>query len=235
MDKTHNKKCNWENTTPEQCEYRDTHYYCPHEAHKCNCAEVEPKVFIAVPTMGHIKTELVSCLIHWRMSLKGVIHATCGVSPVDHARNEIVRKFLTTNCTHLFMVDADTIPPNDAIQKLLDLDKPVASGLTHIYRDGSVIPNCFINCKTGAEVSTMEAVIQDTGVREIERCGGSCVLIKREVLEKLGGKWFQNIWNEDYTGYTSEDLSFCDKVRAAGFTIWADTSIMCQHSKEILL
>lgn len=34
----HESNCQWEKTTPEQCEFRTTHEYCPHEEHKCNCA-----------------------------------------------------------------------------------------------------------------------------------------------------------------------------------------------------
>ncbi len=36
------KSCNWEKTTVEQCEYRNTHHYCPHKEHACDCGgEVE--------------------------------------------------------------------------------------------------------------------------------------------------------------------------------------------------
>ena len=35
--KKHTEDCNWEKTTPEQCEYKTTHHYCPHPEHACNC------------------------------------------------------------------------------------------------------------------------------------------------------------------------------------------------------
>jgi hypothetical protein len=40
---THSPACNWEKAN---CEYKDTHHYCPHdgtngtEDHKCNCNEL---------------------------------------------------------------------------------------------------------------------------------------------------------------------------------------------------
>jgi len=37
MNKQHQKDCNWEKTTNEQCEYKDTHFYCPHPEHACTC------------------------------------------------------------------------------------------------------------------------------------------------------------------------------------------------------
>lgn len=197
--------------------------------------KTEPKIFIGVPTMGHMKTDLASRLLLWTKQFKGVAHATCGVTPVDHARNEIVRVFMKSDCTHLFFVDADTIPPVDAIKKLLAMDTDIASGITHIYRDGGIVNNCFTDYSTNADGSKMTAVVEDTGIVEIERCGGSCMLIKREVFEKIGEKWFQNIWNEAYTGYISEDLSFCDKARELGFKLKCDTSLVCVHAKELLI
>lgn len=197
--------------------------------------QIKPKIFIAVPSMGHIKTELASRLLYWTKNHSGIAHATCGVTPVDHARNEIVRVFLKSDCTHLFFVDSDTVPPTEAIAKLLAVDSDIVSGITHIYRDGGIVNNCFTDFSSDENGSTMTAVVEDTGVVAIERCGGSCVLIKREVLEKMGGKWFQNIWNDEYTGYVSEDLSFCDKARDLGFKLFCATDVICEHSKELLI
>lgn len=40
-DRLHHPGCRWERTTPAECEYRDTHHYCPHPEHACDCAEIE--------------------------------------------------------------------------------------------------------------------------------------------------------------------------------------------------
>lgn len=193
------------------------------------------KVLIAIPTMGYIKTDLVSRLLYWVKNFKGIAHATCGVSPVDHARNEIVRNFLKTDCTHLFFVDSDTVPPVEALEELLKMNVDVASAITHIYRDGGIINNCFTDYTSNEFGTTMTAVIEHTGIQEVVRCGGSCLLIKREVLEKVEIPWFLNEWNEKFTGYVSEDLYFCDKAVKAGFKIFCNTDIVCEHSKELMI
>ncbi|MDE2025163.1 MAG: hypothetical protein KGJ07_01585 [Patescibacteria group bacterium] len=42
-EQIHDKDCQWQKTTPEECEYRNTHYYCPHDGthgmpdHRCTC------------------------------------------------------------------------------------------------------------------------------------------------------------------------------------------------------
>jgi hypothetical protein len=33
----HLPECRWHKTTPKECEYRDTHNYCPHLEHACDC------------------------------------------------------------------------------------------------------------------------------------------------------------------------------------------------------
>ena len=185
--------------------------------------------------MGYIKVELMSRILLWTKKYPHTAHATCGVTPVDHARNEIVRIFLKTDCTHLFFVDHDTVPPADAVDKLLAADKDIVSGITHIYRDGGIVNNCFTDYKANEEGSIMTAVTENTGIVPIERCGGSCVMIKREVIEKMPQPWFQTLWDKEYKSYISEDLSFCDKARENGFSLFCETSVVCDHAKELMI
>ena len=37
----HKENCNWLKTKEEECEYRKTHHYCPHQEHVCDCDESE--------------------------------------------------------------------------------------------------------------------------------------------------------------------------------------------------
>jgi hypothetical protein len=34
---THVPACRWERTTPSQCEFRESHNFCPHPEHACSC------------------------------------------------------------------------------------------------------------------------------------------------------------------------------------------------------
>jgi len=36
----HFKNCNWEKAN---CSYKESHFYCPHPEHACNCEELKPK------------------------------------------------------------------------------------------------------------------------------------------------------------------------------------------------
>lgn len=37
MREKHNPECIWSRLTENECEYRKTHFYCPHPNHACDC------------------------------------------------------------------------------------------------------------------------------------------------------------------------------------------------------
>ena len=56
------------------------------------------------------------------------------------------------------------------------------------------------------------------------------------MFEKLEQSYFVFEFNDDGTETKrSEDLYFCDKAHEAGFEIYADTSVICQHVKDVIL
>lgn len=214
------------------------------------------QILIAVPTLGSIHPILVSRLILWgRQYATGNVQVhfyfTFKVAPVDRARNQIVEYFLQTRLglegaplTHLLMIDSDTIPPTDAIERLLSHDLPVVTGLTPIisYNDGQkawdTYDNCFTKVVEGDSEGEKKTLVAQryTGLQELYRCGASCLLIKREVFEQLDKPFFKFVTNEDNTTHVrSEDIDFCDRVRALGISIQADTDVCCQHYKDIML
>lgn len=58
--------------------------------------------------------------------------------------------------------------------------------------------------------------------KEIDFVTGCCMLIKREVFEKIG------LLSEDYFMYF-EDVDFCVKVKDAGFMIWYNPEAVIYH------
>lgn len=219
--------------------------------------EEEKRVVIAVPTMGSIHPMLVSTLLRFSAdankktkNLKLAFYFTHATSPVCRARNQIVKWFLEDrknkgfkDFTHILFIDSDTIPPVDALKKLLLADKDVISGLTPILQqdpntgEWGTIDNCFTKIEEMDDGSKKTyATVRNTGLQEIIKCGASCLLVKREVFEKLEKPYFKFIFNEDGSSTRQgEDLYFCTKVKEAGFEIWADTSVICKHSKTLML
>lgn len=205
-----------------------------------------PKVLIGLPTMGSIHTLLAVMIVSWVAEAANEgkyglsIFPTLGVQPVDNARNKIVQEFLKSDCTHLFFVDSDTLPPEDAIKKLLALNVPIATGLTPIIEmdDTTFQPYKKWNCAD----HTGELMKPDTGIQKVTVAGSSCIMIRREVFDRIRAPWYRWMY-EDETGkktfgnkdmIISEDIYFLLQAKAHGFEAVCDTSIVCNHSKTTM-
>lgn len=196
------------------------------------------KVMIGLPTMSYVHTFLMSRILGWLLDNKVnlAFYATINSQPVDRAREEIVDEFLKTDATHLFMIDSDTIPPHDAIYKLLDADEDIISGLTPIvaYDKDKEIMYRKWNC---ADFDG-NLLSPNTGIKEVRGAGGSCLMIKRNVLETLSRPCFRNTFKFSNDGkvehFISEDVFFIVKAIGQGFKPKADTSVVCMHYKQTL-
>lgn len=133
------------------------------------------------------------------------------------------------NC---FMLDSDVIPPPDTILRLLKHDKPVISG---VYCRRSPPHGVPVMIKNGNWVTQFPT----NSVIEVDFVGAGCLLIRRDVLEKLppimpGRHWFS--WQVDLKGVVppgenvSEDFAFNIQCRKKlGIPTLVDTSIQCLH------
>lgn len=201
------------------------------------------KIFFGLPTMGQLNTSLVVALMHYFTDSvhKGdknmMMYPTMGIRPHDKARNHIVEEFLKTDATHLFFIDADTVPPPDALDKMLKADKDIISGLTPIIEYDKTRANDSSgfykkwNC-VGEDDQIVKA---NSGIVPIKGAGASCILIKREVFEKMPFPWYKFL-DKDDNGKPceiSEDIYFIIMAISNGFKPYADTSIICNHYKEI--
>lgn len=145
-------------------------------------------------------------------------------------RNGVVEAFLRTGCTHLMTIDADVVLQCDAISLLLSLNADVATGYYPISTEAMVHMAC--DAADGAWVTKW----QDE-TREVHRCGAGCLLIARRVLEKLKPPWFK--WPQMprksplCEDPRTEDMRFCDEVRALGFKIMAHHQVRCGHHSSV--
>ena len=65
--------------------------------------------------------------------------------------------------------------------------------------------------------------VEGDNIIEIDHCGNACVLIKREVLEKIKFR---------YAGEFFDDMMFCKDAVKLGYKIYADTFVKCKHLIE---
>ncbi len=153
--------------------------------------------------------------------------------PFDHARNTACQQALQAGADFLFSLDSDVVPPRDTILRLMKHDLPVVSG---IYCRRSPPHSVPVMIRNGQWITEFPA----NSLIEVDLVGAGCLLIRRDVLEKLppiddkrGKHWFD--WRVDMVGLIpqgealSEDFSFCLQCRKHGIPIVVDTSIQARH------
>ena len=129
--------------------------------------------------------------------------------------------------THILNIDSDVVPPPGTLQKLLDHDLPIVAGMYPTV----VGEKKTWSFKTDGGWCERTHVFADLNtLMRVNAIGGSTVLIKREVFERLEQPWFRatyNITNGDYT--EKEDEYFSRKAQEAGYELYVDPSIVCKH------
>ncbi len=154
------------------------------------------------------------------------------------ARRLLTDKALSTpSVTHLMWIDDDMSFAPDALERLLSWDLPIVGGLCHNRRDpyhpilGKHMDPAWGN--GDGVVGFLYDHPPDARV-EVDATGGAFLLVKRVVFEaiteKFGyGKWWAPIDDQ------SEDFSFCERARAAGFKVHVDTGLEVGHLAEVMI
>ena len=187
-------------------------------------APSRPKVMVAMPTRGWPWVRSIIYAQQLAHKLGTGLAIQVG-QPVTLMRNRLVRGFLKSDCTHLFFIDDDVVPPEDALARLLAVNRPVATGLYPIS-----VQNRFVACIKGLHDNDfVETWRRD--VFPIKHCGLGCALVQRETFERIGFPWFS--WPEEEDGTNvGEDVWFCHRVRKVGLQIFCDGSLICGHVKN---
>jgi FkbM family methyltransferase len=130
---------------------------------------------------------------------------------------------------YLFSVDSDIILPKDTLVRMLSADKDMISGLYIQRKPGQHILELYQDSARGGVENIPYAAIKNRGVIPVAGCGFGCVLIKADIFRKMPYPHFVYQSAIDHANTLSEDIYFCNKARSLGYTIWADTSIQCEH------
>ncbi len=154
-----------------------------------------PPGLLVVPTFGHMTMQTVTSLMQMQQfnltnALQNVAYEMIPGSLVAKARNDAVRKMLSLpQAQYICMIDGDMLFQPDTLIKLLQtayLTHPafdVVGGYCNL-RGGVCLPT--IDTGTG----TWESHYPGSGIMEVMRTGGACLLIKRHVFEMLPQPWF---------------------------------------------
>ena len=148
---------------------------------------------------------------------------------VDQVRNLIAHWVIHQNYDYLFAVDSDIAFEPDTLLKMLSHNKDIVSGIYIQRIEGTHTIEIMRRNENGGVTHVNWGDINGQGLVPIDGCGFGCVLVKGEVFRAIPYPHFLYHSAINHANTLSEDVHFCNLARAHGFTLWADTSIICDH------
>lgn len=188
--------------------------------------EPKKKILIGVPTRGRIHAlvvdRLISALNDKRYSVD--LYIEINSRSVEEARNRIVKQALLKEADYLYMLDDDVVPTKNPLD-LIELEESIIA---------CPYPLSYLNNQLEREDRWSTKPWFQGDIHVVEKSGAGCLLISREVLEKIKAP-FTAPRDRDGLWALSEDYSFCDRARNHGFQVRAHFGYPCWHIAETYL
>jgi len=146
-----------------------------------------------------------------------IIDENSGEENARASRERVVERFLKTESPYLLFCDVDTIPPLDAIERLLKYDKDIVTGLETSRLDQSVLN--FWKHGYPEQEDKRKLIKESDGLIEIDGAGLYLTLTKREIVSKLPFHWNSIV----------DDAEFFMRAQILGYKIYLDPTILCKH------
>lgn len=148
------------------------------------------------------------------------------------SHNDCRDEFLNGDYTHMLHLETDVVPPHDIIERLMEHNKSVIGAVYYrnegqwrqpmiqqrIYRAPKNVIAINVNANE-------EPFFLDGTVKGVASAGLGCVLIKREVLEKIK---FRFVAGENL----HPDCFFNEDCFRNKINTFVDTSIICRHDNK---
>lgn len=145
---------------------------------------------------------------------------------------EMIRHFaLRKGYEYIFWLDTDTIPSRlDAINKLMEKDKSVISGL-YFYK-GTRQPVVIDELtQTNISYEKIEKLMSEDDLCKVWGFGFGCLLIHRSAFERVSFDYTYK--REDWT----EDFQYCECLQNENIDRWFYPTVCCKHyhSKDFII
>lgn len=170
--------------------------------------------------------------------------ARCKVAGANVMNGINQKPFGGADYDYMLWIDSDQVFDNTSFQKLLDMDKEIASGWycqPYTMTDGSrmtpiveFMNNAFFLEHGSYQFLSANQIQEKEEPFVVDYIGFGWVLIKNGVFERMDYPWFAPKpikLSDDITEMCSEDVAFCRDAMLAGFDIWVDPTCKVGHEK----
>ena len=186
------------------------------------------KIFIAIPTTGNIRIELLSFLLNITHNPNYLIKIDVTTSgDICNNRNYLTDRFLQTDSEWLIFIDSDIVPPMNLLD-IIDNSKDIISAINFTWKDNELIPLIMKKEKMGYKLD-QDIINRKENSLRVDAVGLGCFIIKREVFKKINLPYFEFIYDKKGILINGEDFNFCEKAKKAGFDIWIDKRFITNH------
>lgn len=206
------------------------------------------KIFIATPAFdGKVNVSYTCSLAETRHylslhAIETVMRIHTSGSLLVRERNDLIKAFLESDCTHILMIDSDIGWNPLDVQRMINKDENFIAALYPARGPDK----CFLFRGVYGENKRME--VSEKELLEMEYIPAGFMLLKRCVLESMIQKFPElhykpkdeslahtegyclfdtEVWEGEFWG---EDYVFCRRARMAGFRIWIDPTIKLDHA-----
>lgn len=208
-------------------------------------------IYIATPIINdNVRFNYALALTETTAMLRGMgmqvtIDILAGGSLLVKTRNQLVKRFMESDATHMLCIDSDLAWPAEAILAMLRQDKDAICGvypIRYVQESGN---NRFI---FRPEYNPDGSLFCEGHLLKLESAPAGFLLLKRETIQKMMDfhpdcyckPKFREIEHEDcfyffntevYNNeFWGEDYVFCRKLKEAGLELWADPLITFDHA-----
>lgn len=191
----------------------------------------ERPVVVGVPLAPDHRIDIrISSLIEiW--DRQGDVESHYAATPdVTLGRDKIVQSALyrIPRPSHILFIDHDVLPRKNTLQRLLLHEKDIVAGVYPMMQRGNI--SWCLSREDPYKPLPLEELPRTLFKTEYVGCG--MMLVKMEVFDKLEWPYWKNEF-APAVKTMGEDLYFCKKAREAGFDIWVDPMVKCNHFRTV--
>ena len=231
----------------------------------------EVRIFVATPVHSEVSVHYFkACLEFQKECFVRKIPCMFQVmksSLVTQGRNLCVSGFLESDCTHMLFIDSDIAFHWRMVERMLNYDKEVvlvpypvktfdAKKVRKEIEGGNPLPADMLGNQYTLSVPDPRNVKIENGFIELDRGPTGCMLIRRDVFDKLKKEYpefeikqktlidgnlvdrnhfynyFDTYWNSKDKTYTGEDFYFCKLCKHAGIKMYGLIDEYIEHYGE---
>lgn len=163
------------------------------------------------------------------------------------ARTKNGEAFLASKAEWALLIDSDmTWEPVSIIQLLKtarEKNAKVVSGITFMEQKDRIVPHAYADIPDGRGGVVIAPYAVLPSINEpftVEAVGGACLLVHREVYEKVREMtkgvtryyWQEIMYSPKNHEMKGEDIVFSERIRAAGYEIWYDPTAPFPHLRK---